>query len=115
MVQHVHTMLVEDVARAKQSYHVEKCELLLVKHGWRWEGAREQVHSWGWGTGMEALKLLEGGTTVEGENIKFTGCQAEGGQTTEQLGSGIGGLNPQTGSRITPVVSGHPTGDDTVE
>ena len=108
-------MLVEGVVWSKQAHHVEQGELVLMEQSRGWERAREQVYSWGWGTGMEALKLLEGGTTVEGENIKFTGCQAEGGQTTEQLGSRIGGLNPQTGSRITPVVSGHPTGDDTVE
>ena len=73
------------------------------------------MDSWGWGTGMKALESLEGGTAVEGENFKFTGGEAEGGQTTKQLGSRIAGLNPQAGSRVTPVVSGHPTGDNTEE
>ena len=58
---------------------------------------------------------LECGTPVEGNDFLFTGCEAESGQATEQLGFRIAGLNPQAGSRITHVVSGHPTGDDTVE
>ena len=64
---------------------------------------------------MKALEPLEGGAVVEGENFHFTGCEAEGGQTTEQLWCRITGLNPQAGSRVAPVVSGHATGDDTVE
>ena len=64
---------------------------------------------------MKALESLEGGTVVKGENIKITGREAEGGQTTEQLGCGVACLNPQAGSRVTPVVSGHATGDNTVE
>ena len=43
------------------------------------------MHSWGWGAGVEALKSLEGGTMVEGENVQFTWCEAEGGKATEQL------------------------------
>ena len=73
------------------------------------------MYSWGWGVRMKALESLEGGTAVKGENLQFTGCEAESGQTTEQLRCRIAGLNPQAGSRITHVVSGHPTGDDTVE
>ena len=64
---------------------------------------------------MKALESLEGGTVVKGENIKITGREAEGGQTTEQLGCRVACLNPQAGSRVTPVVSGHATGDNTVE
>ena len=52
---------------------------------------------------------------VEGEDCKFTGREAENGQTTKQLRSRIGGLNPQAGSRVTPVMSGHPTGNDTIQ
>ena len=57
----------------------------------------------------------EGGTAVKGENFKFTGREAESGQTTEQFRSSIAGLNPQAGSRVTPVVSSHSTGNDTIE
>ena len=48
------------------------------------------MYSWGWGAGMEALKSLEGGRAVKGENFKFTGREAESGQTTEQLRCPLG-------------------------
>ena len=83
--------------------HVKQSELVLVEQSWSWKRIREKVYIWGWGAGMETLMSL------------FTGCEAESGQAAEQLGFRIAGLNPQAGSRITHVVSGHPTGDDTVE
>ena len=52
MVEHIHGMLVEDVARSKHGHHVHQGELVLVEQSWCWEGARENVYSWGWGTGM---------------------------------------------------------------
>ena len=64
---------------------------------------------------MKVLESLWGGMAVKGENFQFAGCEAESGQTTEQLRCRIAGLNPQAGSRVTPVMSGHATGDDTVE
>ena len=73
------------------------------------------MNSWGWGVGMKALESLEGGTAVKGKDFQFTGCEAECSQATEQLRCRVGGLNPQAGSRVTPVVSGHATGDDTVK
>ena len=67
---------------------------MLVEKSWGWESAREEVDSWGWGARMEALESLEGGTVVKGENFHFTGCEAEGSQTTEKLRSRIAGINP---------------------
>ena len=107
--------LVEGVVRPMHGHDVQQSELVLVEQSWSWERAREKVYSWGWGVGTEALESLEGGTVVRGEDIKFTGCEAESGQNTEQLASRIAGLNPQAGSRVTPMMSGHATGDDTVE
>jgi hypothetical protein len=114
-VEHVDSMLVEGVVWPKQGHHVQQSELVLVEQSWGWQGAREKVYGWGWGVRMKALESLEGGTAVKGEKFQFTGCEAESGQTTEQPRCRIAGLNPQAGSRITPVVSCHPTGDDTVE
>ena len=114
-MQHIHGMLVEGVARPKHSHHVEQSELVLVEQSWCWEGARQKMNSWGWGVGMKALESLEGVTAVKGKDFQITGCEAECSQATEQLGCRVGGLNPQAGSRVTPVVSGHPTGDDTVK
>ena len=64
---------------------------------------------------MKALESLEGGTAVKREDFQFIRSEAECGKTTEQLGCRVAGLNPQAGSRVTPVMSGHPTGDDTVQ
>ena len=73
MVKHIHSMLVEGVVRPNHGHHVQQSELVLVEPSWSWERAREKVYSWGWGAGMEALKSLEGGAAVEGEDLEFTG------------------------------------------
>ena len=57
-----------------------------MKHCWGGEGAGGKVYCWSRGAGMKALKSLEGGTEVKGEDFKFTGCEAECGQATEHLG-----------------------------
>ena len=64
---------------------------------------------------MEALESLESDALVKRENLHFTWRETECGQSTEQFRRRVAGLNPQAGSRITPVVSGHTTGDDTVQ
>ena len=73
VVHHMHTMLVEGVAMPQHGHHVQQGKLVLMEHCWSWQGAREQVYSWGRGVGMKALESLEGGTAVKGENFKFTG------------------------------------------
>ena len=85
MVEDIDSMLVEGVVWPKQGYHEQQGELVLVEESWGWEGARENVWSWGWGVRMEALESLESDALVKRENLHFTWRETECGQYTEQF------------------------------